>query len=390
MAKSKKFTADDLDKALRSAPGLMHPVGGSLYVYVRRPGVGYWKGRYRVGKALRTHSLGRAGNKAPHVTPAKAIVDWADYLSARRNGTLPLATAEARGKMAAAPVVESAGERYRDAVSNYIERKSVDWMGGALGGNAANYRNDVDLTLPDGRSLGSLVHAEITDAIIQLVVRSQSARTAHDTVPRIKAVRRFMQDGYVRLDHKVEHLEAMDWRELPDFYAKVPFADVRGRAIAFTILTACRINNVVGHKKNRKRGAVWGDIDADNVWTIPKELMKNGEEHSVPLSSAALELLGSRGAPDALLFPELHYGYFKVNRLREKLTTDTLHGFRSSFRSWCQKNRVDMEVAEMCMSHKIGTSAQLAYKREALLEARQALMEQWAAHCVSGKTGEGA
>ena len=64
--------------------------------------------------------------------------------------------------------------------------------------------------------------------------------------------------------------------------------DRRGAAAAaleFQILTAVRPGNAVAAK--------WDQIDQQTpVWTIPAALMKSDGEHRVPLSKAALAVLG--------------------------------------------------------------------------------------------------
>lgn len=70
----------------------------------------------------------------------------------------------------------------------------------------------------------------------------------------------------------------------------------------FVILTAARSGEV--------RGATWPEIDRDAaLWTIPKERMKGGRPHRVPLSPEAVKLLQAlprfvveEGKPD-LVFP---------------------------------------------------------------------------------------
>ena len=93
------------------------------------------------------------------------------------------------------------------------------------------------------------------------------------------------------------HHRALPYSELPGFVAelrarKAPAA----RALEFLILTSARTSEALG--------ARWGEIDTKAaVWTVPAERMKAGREHRVPLSAHALEVLGDRGAPDALIFP---------------------------------------------------------------------------------------
>jgi integrase len=64
------------------------------------------------------------------------------------------------------------------------------------------------------------------------------------------------------------------------------------RLLRFIILTACRYREAVR--------ANWSEIRRD-VWTVPASRMKGGREHSVPLSSAAMEVLGEPG--EGLIFP---------------------------------------------------------------------------------------
>jgi hypothetical protein len=61
---------------------------------------------------------------------------------------------------------------------------------------------------------------------------------------------------------------------------------IAARALEFAILTAARSGEV--------RFATWSEIDYKTcTWTIPAERMKGGREHRVPLSDAAMAVLGS-------------------------------------------------------------------------------------------------
>jgi integrase len=95
----------------------------------------------------------------------------------------------------------------------------------------------------------------------------------------------------------VKHHAALDWRRAPAFMAQLAKRQgIDARALAFTILTAARSGEV--------RGATWGEIDLkDSVWTVPPSRIKAGKEHRVPLTPAALALLGEPGEPYELVFP---------------------------------------------------------------------------------------
>jgi integrase len=56
----------------------------------------------------------------------------------------------------------------------------------------------------------------------------------------------------------------------------------------------------------------------------------------------------------------------------------TIHGFRSSFRTWCADSTAyPREVIEAALAHKTGTTIELSYQRSDVLEKRRQLMEQW-------------
>ena len=58
------------------------------------------------------------------------------------------------------------------------------------------------------------------------------------------------------------------------------------RALEFTILTVSRSSEALGAK--------WSEIDLkEKLWTVPRERMKDGRAHTVPLSDRAVELLAS-------------------------------------------------------------------------------------------------
>jgi integrase len=181
---------------------------------------------------------------------------------------------------------------------------------------------------------------------------------------------------------KGKHLAAMPWAEVPDFIAHMDerlgaSASVL-RAIEFVILTAARSGEV--------RLATWAEFDLDKkVWNRPAAHMKAGIEHSIPLSSRAIALLGEPG--EGLIFPSRKSGSALSDMtlsmpLRRAGVGYTMHGFRSSFRDWCgEATSTPREVAEACLAHAVGSSVERAYARSDLLEKRRAVMEQWGAFC---------
>jgi len=71
--------------------------------------------------------------------------------------------------------------------------------------------------------------------------------------------------------------------------------------------------------------------------------------------------------------------------VRKLGATRTVHGFRSSFRMCCseearidpEKERVEFEVAEAALSHRIGSAVSRSYNRTTMTERRRPLMSAW-------------
>jgi integrase len=161
---------------------------------------------------------------------------------------------------------------------------------------------------------------------------------------------------------------------------------VAARALQFVILTATRTTETPG--------AQWDDeINFQTeTWVIPKERIKMGEAFSVPLSEAALRVLGDQmgeRGKSPYVFPGRSRaplsGMAMSMLLRRMGESVTVHGFRTSFRTWCSDiAHVEFEVAESCLSHRVGSAVSRAYARSDMLERRRPIMSLWANY-VEGK-----
>ena len=174
----------------------------------------------------------------------------------------------------------------------------------------------------------------------------------------------------------------MPFVDVPAFVARLrDSSSLSARALEFTILTAARTSAALG--------AAWSEINLDNrVWSVPANRMKAGNEHRVPLSQAAVDLLGRLEQQSDLLFPGLKLGGSLSNMAMENLMRRmqakpyTVHGFRSSFRDWAgEMTNVPRELAEQALAHAVGNEVERAYRRGDALERRRELMERWAEFC---------
>ena len=186
--------------------------------------------------------------------------------------------------------------------------------------------------------------------------------------------------------HKVKHIPAMPWRDVPAFMVKLRAETaLSARALELLILTATRTSDVL----NAPREEISGD-----VWEIPPHRMKAEKEHRVPLTSQALKIIEAlpvvRGNP--YLIPGYRSGRPLSNMacemLMRRMGIDQKyalpHGFRSSFRDWAAEcTTVPREIAEMCLAHTVGSEVERSYRRSDLLAKRRELLQAWANFCGS-------
>jgi len=65
-----------------------------------------------------------------------------------------------------------------------------------------------------------------------------------------------------------------------------------------------------------------------------------------------------------------------------------VHGFRSTFRDWCEEETsTPRAVSEAALAHVVESKVEAAYHRTDHFEKRRILMMQWAEHCISVMDG---
>lgn len=178
---------------------------------------------------------------------------------------------------------------------------------------------------------------------------------------------------------KAEHHKAMNWRDVPAFYADLrERSAVAAKALMFTCLSGSRTGEVLGMR--------WDEIDVDaRLWTCPAERMKTGVEHRVPLTDEMLSIIEPLRALESKFVFEGQKRHLPLSNMamlmllrRMKIEGVTVHGFRSTFRDWAAEvASASRKVAEMSLSHRIGSWVEQAYARSDLLEKRRDLMESW-------------
>lgn len=136
------------------------------------------------------------------------------------------------------------------------------------------------------------------------------------------------------------------------------------------------------------RGATLEEIDlASNVWTIPASRMKAAVQHRVPLSRQAVALLRALPREASFVFigakANATIGEGAMRRVLTSLRPGvTAHGFRSSFRDWCEeRTSYPTVVAEQALAHTISDETERAYRPTDLFDKRTHLMQLWSDYC---------
>lgn len=135
----------------------------------------------------------------------------------------------------------------------------------------------------------------------------------------------------------------------------------------------------------------WEYVNQDKrIITIPAEIMKTRVEHVVPITTQINKLLGELEHVNEYIFqhrksgnpnPKARGGNLVLDKLFKKASVNGLvlvpHGVRATGRIWMSENSIPFEVAENCLSHKIGSAITQAYNRTTLLEQRRVAMQKW-------------
>lgn len=139
--------------------------------------------------------------------------------------------------------------------------------------------------------------------------------------------------------------------------------------------------------------APWAEFDLEsNLWTLPAERTKNGQEFTIPLPPIAVSWLKelkwfSAGSP--YVFPSKspkgkrgHMSAASINvaleRLEHGLDHFIVHDFRRTTRSQLAALRIPPHICERCLNHKIG-GVEGVYDRYDYLEERREALNAWAA-----------
>jgi integrase len=368
--------------------------GAGLYLQLSSTGSRTWLFRYRFGTKARAAGLGPLHT----VSLAEARIKARKYRNLLLDGVDPIAAKQAQrtGELLAAAKTMT----FRECAEAYSTAHRTGWKSAK---HAAQW--SATLTAYAHPVIGELPVAAVDVTLVMKVLEpiwQTRTNTASRVRGRIEAVLDWARSrGYRSGENparwkghleyqlaardkvrRVEHYAALAYAEMPTFMADLRAQEsVAARALEFTILCAARSGEVLGAHGSEL------DLNA-RTWTIPATRMKSAREHRIPLSEAALTILEKSTTSSSMsrIFPVSERA---MRDLLGKLCPGvTVHGFRSTFRSWAiEQTNTPTEVAEMALAHTVGSAVERAYQRSDLFDKRRQLAEAWAQFCAGDHEG---
>lgn len=190
---------------------------------------------------------------------------------------------------------------------------------------------------------------------------------------------------------KAKHRPALPESELPTFWTKLAAYDGDpGTVNAMLLLMYCV------PRPGELRQTPWAELPPGATqWRIPAHRMKMEDEHIIPLSRQAAEVIESQrklSSLDVLVFPSPFYpgSPMSENTLNSALSRmgykgmATAHGFRALFSTVANEHGWDADVIERQLAHVERNRVRAAYHRAQYLKERAELMQWWADY-VDGK-----
>ncbi len=371
---------------VKNAPPGKYADGAGLWLVKRSDGGGQWVLRVTVNGKRREMGLGGIGD----VSLSEARDKAEKWRKLAKDGQDPI-----RVRVAERRAANRSDTSFKSIGEKAFEARKAELKGD---GTAGRWFSPIELhVLP---KLGRIEVEQLDARDIQETLKPlwhTKADTARKAINRINVILKYGAAMGLNVDIQAAqkakallgktrqvrgNIPSMPWKEVPAFYKTLEEPSITHLALRFLILTATRSSEVRFFSLSELEG---------NVWVIPAERMKAGQEHRVPLSKEAHAVieLAKPFEREGFLFPSARKGvisdatmsgYMKRNGFEARP-----HGFRSSFRTWCaEATDTPREIAEVALSHKSGTDVELAYRRTDFLEQRRVLMERWADHVTGG------
>lgn len=369
-----------------------YPCGNNLYLIVTPSGGRRWAFRYQRNGVVRKMGLGSA--KAAGLKLSEAKDKAIDSLRLLAKGTDPREhrndeKRRAQGSRLFGEFAEEWRQTYEAGLKHKAARNKLKRIVQVICKPLHKLRLDEIETEHVITVLRKVWHQreisrdtrqrikKILDAAIALNLRPKHNPADWDS--RLKPIMpKQRKRGTVRGGHK-----AMDYHDLPAFIQNLAAnSDQSARALEVAILTFARTIEVQNMR--------WSQLDLEGgLWDLGTLDTKNERLKRTPLPRQTLaylrETYESR-VSEEFVFPgrSLAKPISNMTMLKhlKQITGDkalTVHGFRTTFRTWAQEETdFEEEIVEHCLHHITGDDAEKAYKRGEALRKRRTVIQAFA------------
>jgi integrase len=163
--------------------------------------------------------------------------------------------------------------------------------------------------------------------------------------------------------------------------------------------TFVRMLILTGQRRSEVAGMARGELNG-RIWTIPKERAKNDEEHELPLSRAAADLLASRPAKGLLFTTTGNTPISGFSKMKialdealhsinngEAIEPWTLHDIRRGVATGLASIGIPPHVVEAVLNHKSGVIKGVAkiYNKHPYFDEKADALERWAKHIAESR-----
>jgi integrase len=402
MAKKTKILTEQAIKKKREyqQPGRYHD-GDGLYLQVRAESKS-WLYRYKRNGKTSWKGLG----VYPKIGLANARERANECYQLRKDGIDPITHFKDLSKQA--ELARLKGKSFKEVAEAHIESKKAGWS------NAKHAQQWTNTLKTYAYPVIGHVSVDDIDTDLVLKVIEPIWGTKTETASRVRQRIEAVLDRAITLKYcdppnpavwrgnlssilaepskirQVVNQPSMPYSDIHTYYESIRGkTSISALALRMLILSCMRSKEV--------RGAHIDEFDLDSkVWTIPATRMKgtvnNRFAHAVPLTDEMIRIvkLTEKKRRGGYLFPGTGdtpmVSDTSVRKLLQRThPTLTIHGFRSTFRTWAGEARhFESEVCEMCLAHKIESGIAQIYNRTEYLDKRRAVMEVWTDYCLNG------
>ena len=362
--------------------------GAGLYLLLNPNGSRWWRFDYRCGGKRKTLSMGTYPDTGLAVAREKLT-------EARRLLAAGIDPGEHR-KAAKAAGAERAANSFAVIAEEWLAKQASRMAPATL--EKARWTFD-DLVFP---WIGNRPVAEVDPPEVLRLLRRIEDRGAHETAHRTKQ-RCGQVFRYAIATHRATRDPTADLRgaltpaktvHRPAVTDPVKVGEllraIDGYTGSFIVRCALGLAPLVFARPGELRQAEWAEFDLDGaLWRISATKMKMREEHVIPLSTQAMEVLRElqplTGA-GRYVFPgerswQRPMSDGTVNAVLRRLGFDkdtmTAHGFRAMASTRLNEMGWAPDIIERQLAHAERNKVRAAYNRAQYLDERRRLMQAW-------------